>query len=115
MRHAISRFVVTLLFASLVLTMPSFAQTPSSTDAAAQKKAAAEAKKLEDQKKKEEEQKRKEDEKLAKEAAKGKRKNSDIENIGNRDINKGGFHPMTPKLESEIALGRQLSKDLEQQ
>ena len=115
MRHAISRFVVTLLFASLVLTMPSFAQTPSSTDAAAQKKAAAEAKKLEDQKKKEEEQKRKEDEKLAKEAAKGKRKNSDIENIGNRDINKGGFHPMTPKLESEIALGRQLSKELEQQ
>jgi predicted Zn-dependent protease len=93
--------------------MPAFAQTQSSTDAAAQKKAAAEAKKLEEQKKKEAEKLKKEEEKAAKEAA--KRKNADIENIGNRDINKGGFHPMTPKLESEIALGRGLSKELEQQ
>jgi predicted Zn-dependent protease len=110
-----TRSVVTLLFASLLLAMPSLAQTQSTTDPAAQKKAAAEAKKLEEQRKKDEEKKRKEEEKLAKEAAKGKPKNSDIENIGNRDINKGGFHPMTPKLESEIALGRQLSKELEQQ
>jgi predicted Zn-dependent protease len=104
--------LVTLLVAFL-LAMPAFAQTQSSTDAAAQKKAAAEAKKLEEQKKKEAEKLKKEEEKAAKEAA--KRKNADIENIGNRDINKGGFHPMTPKLESEIALGRGLSKELEQQ
>lgn len=114
MRHRVTRSLLTLLVAAL-LAMPTFAQTQSTTDAAAEKKAAAEAKKLEDQRKKEEEKKRKEEEKLAKEAAKNKRKNSDIENIGNRDINKGGFHPMTMNLEKEIALGRELSRELEQQ
>jgi predicted Zn-dependent protease len=115
MRHGITRLLVTLLVAALLLPVPTFAQTQSSTEAAAQKKAAAEAKKLEEQRKKEEEKNRKEEEKLAKEANKNKRKNSDIENIGNRDINKGGFHPMTMNLEKEIALGRELSRELEQQ
>jgi len=121
MRHGLSRSFVILLVISL-LAIPSFAQINSTApnvsdqtpaDSAAQKKAAAEAKKLEDQRKKDEEKKRKEDEKLAKEAK--KRKNSDIENIGNRDINKGGFHPMTMNLEKEIALGRQLASEFESQ
>jgi beta-barrel assembly-enhancing protease len=106
-----SRFTTVLLAASLFLATPAFAQTSAQTsdEAKAQAKAAAEAKK-------QEEKKPKQAEKLAKEAAKKapKKKNDDIENIGNRDINKG-FHPMTPNLESEIALGRQLASDLESQ
>ena len=107
MRYGFTRFSTLLLAASLFLTTPVFAQ--SSDDAKAQAKAAAEAKKLE-------EKKVKEAEKLAREEAKKapRKKNDDIENIGNRDINKG-FHPMTPSLESEIALGRELSKELESQ
>lgn len=127
MRLGITRLLITLLTASLLLTTPAFAQTsaPSSTDekalAKAQAKAAAdaakEAKKKEEEARKLEEKKRKEEERAAKEAAKNapKKKNSDIENIGNRDINKGGFHPMTPNLESEIAMGRQVSRELESQ
>ena len=115
MRQRFTRLLVTFLVAGMFSTVPNFAQTQSTTDPAAEKKAAAEAKKLEEQRKKDEERKRKEDEKLAKELAKNKRKNSDVENIGNRDINKGGFHPMTMNLEKEIALGRQLSSELEQQ
>jgi predicted Zn-dependent protease len=37
---------------------------------------------------------------------------SDIENIGNRNINKG-FNPFDGNTEQEIALGRQVSKELE--
>jgi predicted Zn-dependent protease len=43
----------------------------------------------------------------------GQRLNSDIDNIGNRDINKGS-PLMTPSLESEIALGRASARELEQ-
>src|SRR5215510_12051036 len=45
---------------------------------------------------------------------KKKPKNSDIENIGSRDINKGNILP-TMSLEKEIALGRQLSAQVERQ
>jgi hypothetical protein len=76
----------------------------------AEKKAAAEAKKLAEAEKKAAEKKRKEEER----ALKNRPKNSDIENIGNRDINKGGFKPMTPGLESEIAMGRSAARELEQ-
>jgi predicted Zn-dependent protease len=113
MRYGFNRLMITLLAASLLFSIPALAQTSStaqtSADAKAQKKAEEEAKKAE-------EKKRKEEEKAAKEAAKNqpKKKNDDIENIGNRDINKGGFHPMTMSLENEIALGRQLSRELEQ-
>jgi predicted Zn-dependent protease len=41
------------------------------------------------------------------------KRNDDLENIGNRDINKGGFQPATMSQEQELALGRQLSKELE--
>jgi predicted Zn-dependent protease len=113
MRYGINRLMIGLLAAALLFSLPAFAQTSStaqtSADAKAQKKAEEEAKKAA-------EKQRKEEEKAAKEAAKNqpKKKNDDIENIGNRDINKGGFHPMTMSLENEIAMGRQLSKELEQ-
>jgi predicted Zn-dependent protease len=42
-------------------------------------------------------------------------KNSDIDNIGNRDINKGIGNINLMSLEKEIALGRQLSAEIERQ
>jgi predicted Zn-dependent protease len=45
---------------------------------------------------------------------KKKPKNSDIENIGTRDINKGNILP-TMSLEKEIALGRQLAGQVDRQ
>src|SRR5262249_25078477 len=48
-----------------------------------------------------------------KDKAKSKKKNSDIENIGNRDINKGSINFIS--LEKEIAMGRQLAAEIERQ
>jgi predicted Zn-dependent protease len=42
-----------------------------------------------------------------------KKKNSDVEEIGNRDINKGSWNMMS--IEKEIALGKQLAQDIERQ
>lgn len=113
MTNKVVRMLVALLVA-VFLTTPAFAQTaPASQDPKAVAKAAAEAKKQAEIEKKAAEKKAKEEEKLAKEAAKGKPKNSDIDNIGNRDINKGGIKLLTPNLESEIAMGRAASKELE--
>src|SRR5688500_13991961 len=42
-----------------------------------------------------------------------KKKNSDVEEIGNRDINKGNWNMMS--IEKEIALGKQLAQDIERQ
>ena len=42
-------------------------------------------------------------------------KNSDIDNIGNRDINKGLGNINLMSLEKEIAMGRQLSAEIERQ
>jgi len=114
-----SRFLlITPLLAALLLTTSSFAQVPTapmSGEAKAQVKKEAEARK---QAAKLAEKQRKEEEKAAKDAAKKRpsKRNDDIENIGNRDINKGpGLRVLTPDLEAEIALGRQLSRDLESQ
>lgn len=41
-----------------------------------------------------------------------KKDNSDIENIGNRNINKG-WNLFVPSVEDEISIGRQVSKELE--
>jgi beta-barrel assembly-enhancing protease len=120
MRYGL-RLMIALLAVSLLVTTPAFAQTSAaqtSTDPKAQAKAEADAKKQAEREAKEAEKKRKEEEKAAKEAAKNSpsKRNDDIENIGNRDINKGpGLRIMTPNLESEIALGRQLSRELESQ
>jgi predicted Zn-dependent protease len=117
MRYGLNKLAVALVAASLLLTTPLLAQDNGGV---IQNKAAAEAdakakKKADEEARKAAEKKRKEEEKAAKEAAKNqpKKKNDDIENIGNRNINTG-FNPMTMSLESEIALGRQLSKELEQ-
>src|SRR5262245_39862650 len=45
--------------------------------------------------------------------AQEKVKNSDIENIGSRDINRGQINFISP--EKELALGRQLAEELERQ
>ncbi len=42
-----------------------------------------------------------------------KKKNSDVENIGNRNINKGNINFMS--IEKEIAIGRQLAAEVERQ
>jgi predicted Zn-dependent protease len=113
--------MIALLAVSLLVTVPAFAQTSTtqtSLDPKAQAKAEAEAKKQAEREAKEAEKKRKAEEKAAKEEAKKapSKRNDDIENIGNRDINKGpGLRIMTPNLESEIAMGRALSKELEAQ
>jgi predicted Zn-dependent protease len=113
--------MIALLAVSLLVAVPVYAQTDAaqtSVDPKAQAKAEAEARKQAEREAKEAEKKRKEEEKAAKEAAKKapSKRNDDIENIGNRDINKGpGLRVMTPNLESEIAMGRQLSRELESQ
>jgi predicted Zn-dependent protease len=47
-------------------------------------------------------------------SAAAQQRNTDIENIGNRDINKGDLKVMVPSVESEIAIGRALARELEQ-
>jgi beta-barrel assembly-enhancing protease len=116
MKNRSVRTLASLLLAVLLAT-PAFPQTaPASQDPKAAAKAAAEAKKKAEQEKKAAEKKAKEEEKLAKEAAKNapKRKNDDIDNIGNRDINKGGIGLMKMSLEDEISAGRGAAKELEQ-
>ena len=44
---------------------------------------------------------------------KSKKKNSDVDNIGNRNINKGSINFIS--LEKEITLGRQLASEIERQ
>src|SRR6185295_12872136 len=46
-------------------------------------------------------------------SAEDKKKNSDVDNIGTRDINKRSINFMS--LDKEIALGRELSKQVEQE
>jgi len=115
MKKRFARTLVALLVA-VFLTTPAFPQTsPDAQDPKAVAKAAAEAKKKAEADRKAAEKKAKEEEKLAKEAAKNapKKKNMDLDNIGNRDINKGGIGLMKMSLESEIALGRAAAKELE--
>jgi len=47
------------------------------------------------------------------EKSKSKKKNSDVDNIGNRNINKGSINFIS--LEKEIAMGRQLAAEIERQ
>ncbi|MBI4473225.1 MAG: M48 family metalloprotease [Acidobacteria bacterium] len=62
-----------------------------------------------------EEQKKEEQKKQEQNKDQKKPKNSDIENIGNRDINKGLSQMNFTSLEKEIALGRQLAAEIERQ
>ena len=47
--------------------------------------------------------------------AKKKKKNSDVENVGNRDINKGIGHLNWYSMEKEVALGKRLAIQIERQ
>jgi len=49
----------------------------------------------------------------SKDKAKGKKKNSDVDNIGNRNINKGSINFIS--LDKEIQMGRQLAAEIERQ
>jgi predicted Zn-dependent protease len=73
-------------------------------DDKAAKKAAEDAKKAEEQARKKEEASRKKAE---------KHKNNDIDNIGNRNINKG--QPNFTSIEKEIAIGKEASAEIEKQ
>src|SRR5437899_471273 len=54
-----------------------------------------------------------EDKDKSKSKSKSKKKNSDVENIGNRNINKGSINFFS--LEKEIQMGRQLAAEIERQ
>src|SRR5947199_3514749 len=54
-----------------------------------------------------------EDKDKSKSKSKSKKKNSDVENIGNRNINKGSINFFS--LEKEIQMGRQLATEIERQ
>src|SRR5207245_309412 len=54
----------------------------------------------------------KKDEK-SKDKGKSNKKNSDVDNIGNRNINKGSINFIS--LDKEIAMGRQLAAEVERQ
>src|SRR5438093_5567184 len=106
MSHKVARVTLALLVAAL-LTAPAFPQDQTKD----QKKQAEAEKKKQEQEKKKEAQAKKEQEKQDKK----KPKNSDVDNIGNRDINKGIGNVNFTSLDKEIALGKSLSAQVEQQ
>ena len=113
--------ITCLLVALLVVVSPAgpaFAQTSEQKAATkAAEKAASEAKKLEEKERKEAEKRAQAAAKQEKDAEKkaASQKNKDLENIGNRDINKGGVlgNVLKWSLEDEIAIGSTAAKDLE--
>ncbi len=94
----IARITIALALVGLIYTSSGFAQTQTQPQTKEEKKAA--------------ELKKKQDEQAAKDAKK-KPKNADVENIGNRDINKHQFNTMS--LEKEIAMGRELASEVERE
>jgi len=93
----LARITVALALAGLLCVSYASAQS-TQPQTKAEKQAAEQQKKLEEQQKKDE---------------KKKPKNSDIDNIGNRNINKHQINFMS--LESEIAMGRQLAAEVERE
>src|SRR5262245_49761915 len=117
MSYNVARVSLALLTAAL-LTAPVFPQdsaskdnNPSASQESQKPLTAAEKKKLAEENKKLE-QARKEQEKRDKELSK---KHADVDNIGNRDINKGVGNINFTSLDKEIALGKQLAAQVEQQ
>src|SRR5881227_3519223 len=55
----------------------------------------------------------KSNDKKSKDTAKSNKKNGDVDNIGNRNINKGSINFIS--LEKEIAMGRQMAAEIERQ
>ena len=96
MIHKVARIALVLFLAFVVATpLPLLAQNDSSN----QTKTSSQ-----DQDK---------DKSNAKSKSKSKKKNSDVENIGNRNINKGSINFFS--LEKEIQMGRQLAAEIERQ
>src|SRR5437867_8531979 len=96
MMHRIGRRGMTFLLGLLIaVPFPLLAQDQSDTTAKSSKS---------DSKKKDSNDKSK---------AKSKKKNADVDNIGNRNINKGSINFIS--LEKEIAMGRQLAAEIERQ
>src|SRR5262249_41851352 len=98
MSHKVARTGLMLFLAFVVaIPLPLFAQNDNSnqTNTSAKDK---------DQDK---------DKDKSKSKQKNKKKNSDVENIGNRNINKGSLNFFS--LEKEIQMGRQLAAEIERQ
>src|SRR5215468_4674263 len=92
MTHKVTRMGLTFFLAILIaVPFPLLAQTQSQTTTSDSK----------DKNKKE------------KDNGKNKKKNSDVENIGNRNINKGSINFIS--LDKEIGMGRQLAAEVERQ
>jgi beta-barrel assembly-enhancing protease len=91
MTHKVARMGLTLFLALLIaVPFPLAAQNKTGTTAASDNK-----------------------DKNSKDKDKDKKKNSDVDNIGNRNINKGNINFIS--IEKEIALGRQLAAEIERQ
>ena len=110
MTHKVARmglvFVLALL---LVVPFPLLAQSSTGTPAKSSQ-SEKDAKKAKEKELKEQKEKEK-----AAGKAKGNKKNSDVDNIGNRNINKGLGSMNFVSLEKEIAMGRQLAAEVERQ
>ncbi len=93
MTHQVARMGLTLFLALLIaVPFPLLAQNQTDSQANSDKK---------DKNSKD------------KDKAKSNKKNSDVDNIGNRNINKGSINFIS--LDKEIAMGRQLSAEIERQ
>src|SRR5262245_7042671 len=114
----VARTSVALLVVALLI-VPAFAQGPTpdpNQNPTLTKQQQAQLKKEAEQKKKEAEQQKKLEAAQKKQEEQQKKKmpkNSDIDNIGNRNINKGSIN--FTSIEKEIQLGRQLSAEIERQ
>src|SRR5215510_8531545 len=95
MMHKVGRKGITFLLALLIaVPFPLLAQTQTDSNAKSSKSD-----------KKDKNSKDKDNSK--------KKKNSDVDNIGNRNINKGSINFIS--LDKEIAMGRQLAAEIERQ
>src|SRR5216117_177626 len=94
MMHKVVRTGMMVLLA-LLISLPVLAQSDTHNDTSADAKSSNK------------------DQDKDKGKSKNKKKNSDVDNIGNRNINKGSINFFS--LEKEIAMGRQLAAEIERQ
>jgi predicted Zn-dependent protease len=94
----------------IAIPLPLLAQTEGQTDTSDQAKVSNSDKDQDKDKDSKDKDKNKE---KSKPKSKSKKKNSDVENIGSRNINKGSINFFS--LEKEIQMGRQLAAEIERQ
>src|SRR5215475_13045297 len=99
MIRTFARLTTILALATFVCASPGFAQDPATTQQTDQKQ--------------QDQQQEKQGEKEKPETAPKKPANSDIENIGTRDINKHSLNFIS--YEKEIAMGRQMAAEVERE